>query len=151
MIRGSDIVNRGSGFVNRKNHESRTAKHEPKRVGMINSYKELDVWKKGIEIVDCVYELTRKFPSSERFIIAAQMQRSAISIPSNIAEGFARQHTKEYQQFCHIALGSCAELETQLVIARRRNYISEKEFSHLEEQMDHESRMLMNLIKALKK
>ena len=114
------------------------------------SYKDLDVWKKGIKIVDLIYEITKYFPQDERFGLIAQMQRSAVSIPSNIAEGFARQHTKEYQQFCRIALGSCSELETQMIIAKRRNYISEEFFIKLEDNLDHESRMLMNLIKSLK-
>ena len=116
----------------------------------IKSYKELDVWKKGIEIVDVVYKMTGTFPKEERYGLANQMQRAAVSIASNIAEGFARQHTKEYQQFCYIALGSCAELETQLIIAQRRNYVSSEAFSELEDYLDHESRMLMNLIKSLR-
>ena len=77
----------------------------------VSSYKDLKVWKKGIEIVDHVYEVTSQFPKEETYGLAAHMQRTAISIPSNIAEGHARQHTREYQQFCHIALGSCAELQ----------------------------------------
>jgi four helix bundle protein len=85
----------------------------------ISSYKDLEVWKKGIEIVDLVYEVTKRFPAEERFGLATHMQRTALSIPSNIAEGFARQHKKEYQQFCSIALGSCAELETQAIVAKR--------------------------------
>ena len=97
----------------------------------IKSYKELDVWNKGIEIVDLIYESTSKFPQEERYGLAAHMQRTAISIPSNIAEGFARQHTKEYRQFCYIALGSCSELETQLIIAKRRNYVSTEAFSKI--------------------
>ncbi len=120
---------------------------ESKRV---QSYKDLDVWKKGIEIVDIVYEISKKFPSEERFGLISQMQRSAVSIPSNIAEGYARQHTKEFQQFCYIALGSCSELETHLIIAKRRNYIANGIADKLEEFLDHESRMLMNLIKSLK-
>ena len=116
----------------------------------IKSYKELDVWKKGIEIVDVVYKMTGTFPKEERYGLATQMRRAAVSIASNIAEGFARQHTKEYQQFCYIALGSCAELETQLIIAQRRNYVSSETFSELEDYLDHESRMLMNLIKSLR-
>ena len=84
----------------------------------IKSYKDLDVWNKGIEIVDLVYDITAKFPKEEKYGLAAHMQKAAISIPSNIAEGHARQHTREYQQFCHIALGSCAELATQLTIAQ---------------------------------
>lgn len=116
----------------------------------IKSYKELDIWKNGIEIVDLTYEATGAFPSDEKFGLAAHMQRTAVSIPSNVAEGFARQHTKEYLQFCHIALGSCSELETQLVVARRRGYIDEETSARLEERIDHESRMLMNVIKMLK-
>lgn len=77
------------------------------------------------------------------------MRKTAISIPSNIAEGFVRRHTREYQQFCYIALGSCAELETQLIIARRREYVSSEDFASLEEALNHESRMLINLIKNL--
>lgn len=115
----------------------------------MQSYKELKVWKKGVDIVDLVYEATNRFPAKEKFGLAAQMQRSAISIPSNIAEGFARHHTKEYVQFCYVALGSCAELKTQLVIAKRRGYISEEGSFELEKSLNHESRMLMNLKRSL--
>lgn len=115
----------------------------------IQSYKDLEVWKKGIKIVNLVYDLTRQFPSSERFGLQSQMQRACVSIPSNIAEGFARQHIKEYQQFCYMALGSCAELETQLIIAHGRNYTSQETYHQLAESIDHESRILMNLIKGL--
>ena len=117
----------------------------------VKSYKELDVWKKGIEIVDRVYKITGSFPQKELDALAFQMQRSAVSIPSNIAEGFARSHSAEYRQFLHIALGSCAELETQLIIALRRNYSAQKEIYNLQEDLDHESRMIMNLIKSLRK
>src|SRR3989338_9861970 len=114
----------------------------------IQSYKDLEVWKKGIEITDKTYELTRSFPKEELYGLVTQMQRSAVSIPSNIAEGFARGHTKDYQRFCYMALGSCSELETQLIIAKRRSYVSEKDFVDLTEILDHESRMLMKLIKS---
>ena len=116
----------------------------------VKSFKEMEVWKKGVEIVDLVYEIISRFPEKERYGLSAHIQRTAISIPSNIAEGFVRQHTKEYQQFCYIALGSRAELETQIIIAKRRSYLSEEEFIKLEEYLDHESRMLMNLIKSLR-
>jgi len=117
----------------------------------IKSHKELNVWKKGIEIVDRVYGITENFPQKELYVLASQMQRSAISIPSNIAEGFARGHTAEYRQFLRTALGSCAELDTQLIIARRRNYATQAESASLQEDLDHESRMIMNLIKSLSK
>lgn len=115
----------------------------------VRSYKELNVWKKGIDLVDKIYVLTEQFPSQERYGLIAQMQRSVISVPSNIAEGFMRQHTKEYKQFLFIALGSCAELETQLIISHRRTYIAQEALEELQEYVDHESRMLMNLIKSL--
>ena len=116
----------------------------------VKSYKELNVWKKGIEIVDKVYKLTEKFPRQELYGLASQIQRSAVSISSNIAEGFMRHHSKEYTQFLYVALGSCAELETQLIISNRRNYINQKELEDLQENIDHDSRMLMNLIKSLR-
>lgn len=117
----------------------------------ISSFKDLEVWKKGIEIVETIYKISKKFPKEERYGLASQMQRAAISIPSNIAEGFARRHRKEYQRFCQIALGSCAELETQVIIAYRQKYMESSELANIEEHLDDESRMLMTLIKSLKK
>ena len=117
----------------------------------VKSYKELNVWKKGIEILDRIYEITEQFPQKELYVLTSQMQRSAISIPSNIAEGFVRGHTAEYRQFLRIALGSCAELDTQLIIAHKRSYTNHKDTINLQEDLDHESRMIMNLIKNLGK
>lgn len=117
----------------------------------IKDYKDLDVWKKGIELVDKVYEITSKFPKEEKYGLGAHMQKTVVSIPSNIAEGFARQHTKEYMYFLFVSLGSCAELETQTVVAHKRGYMSESEFKKLEDNIDHESRMLMNLVKSLRR
>lgn len=121
-----------------------------KKTSSIRGYKDLQVWQKGIEIVDATYEATKNFPQEEKFGLCSQMQRAAVSIPSNIAEGVSRQHTKEYHRFCCMALASCAVLETQVIIAKRRNYLPENLFLQLEEMLDHESRMLMNLIKTLK-
>ena len=117
----------------------------------VKSHKELHVWKKGIEIVDRVYEITENLPQKELYALASQMQRATISIPSNIAEGFARGHTAEYRQFLRTALGSCAELDTHLIIATRRNYATNAQSTGLQEDLDHESRMIMNLIKSLSK
>lgn len=83
----------------------------------VRSYKELKVWQKGIEVVKLIYAITDKFPKSETYGLASQMQRAAVSVPSNIAEGQARQHTKEFRQFLHTSLGSVAELDTQLIVA----------------------------------
>ena len=83
----------------------------------VRSYRELKVWQKGIELVKMVYGLTLTFPISETYGLASQMQRAAVSIPSNIAGGQGRQHTGEFRQFLHIALGSAAELDTQWIVA----------------------------------
>lgn len=81
------------------------------------SFKELIVWQKGVQLTKLIYKVTNELPSSERFGLASQMQRAAVSIPSNIAEGYRRNNRKEYCHFCAMALGSAAELETQLIIS----------------------------------
>ena len=88
----------------------------------VRSYRELKVWQKGIELVKMVYRLTQSFPKSEIYGLASQMQRAAVSIPSNIAEGQGRQHTGEFRQILHIAIGAAAELDTQLVVAVELDY-----------------------------
>ena len=84
----------------------------------LKSYKELIVWQKSIELVKEIYKLTNEFLRSEIYGLSSQMQRAVISIPSNIAEGYSRKNLKEYIQFLHIAYGSSAELETQLIISK---------------------------------
>jgi len=79
----------------------------------INDFKDMRIWQKGIEVVKDIYAVTKKFPNDELYGLTSQMRRSAVSIPSNIAEGFRRYHNKEYRQFLYIAMGSCAELETR--------------------------------------
>ncbi|MDP2687672.1 MAG: four helix bundle protein [Aequorivita sp.] len=86
-------------------------------------HKDLDVWKKSIDLVELIYSLTLSFPETERFGLTSQMRRAAVSISSNIAEGSARKGNKELLQFINIALGSLAELETQYIIAQRLTYI----------------------------
>jgi len=115
----------------------------------IKDYKDLKVWQKGIDIVDKVYAITAAFPKEELYGLVIQMRKASVSIPSNIAEGFARQHNKEYKQFLYISLGSCAELDTQLIIAYRRNYVTKKDFEELAEDINDESRMLVSLINKL--
>jgi len=96
-----------------------------------------------------VYKLTEKFPKQETYGLISQMRRAAISIPSNVAEGFRRYHNKEYRQFLYISLGSCAELETQVTIAKELEYIAEAREVELLEELDHLCRMISNLIKKL--
>jgi len=88
---------------------------------MVRSFRDLDVWRLGLELVEVIYRCTATFPKSETFGLAAQMRRAAVSIPSNIAEGQARKSTKEFLQFISIALGSLAELDTQLELTVRLN------------------------------
>ncbi len=88
------------------------------------SYKDLDVWQVSLELVKAIYKITANFPSSEKLGLTQQIRRAAISIPSNVAEGQFRNSSKEFKQFLSIALGSAAELETQLIIAREINYLS---------------------------
>ena len=88
-------------------------------------HKDLEVWKKGMSLVEVIYKISSKFPESEKFGLTSQIRRSAISIPSNIAEGSARKSDKELLQFISIALGSLSELETQYIIAIRLGFITE--------------------------
>jgi four helix bundle protein len=81
------------------------------------SYKDLEVWQLSLKFVKDIYQVTSDFPSSEKFGLAQQIRRAAVSIPSNIAEGQFRNSSKEFKQFLSVALGSAAELETQLIIA----------------------------------
>jgi len=115
----------------------------------VKDYKDLRVWQKGIEIVDKIYSMTNSFPKEELYGLVIQMRKAAVSIPSNVAEGFVRHHSKEYKQFLYISLGSCAELDTQVVIAHRRNYITKKSMEELVEDINYETRMLVSLINKL--
>ncbi len=85
----------------------------------MNDFKELEVWQKSIDLVIDIYSLTKQLPDHEKYSLSDQIRRAAISIPSNIAEGYSRQTTKEYIQFLYIALSSASELETQLIIINR--------------------------------
>jgi len=113
------------------------------------SYRDLEIWKLGIEIVKDVYQLTSGFPQHEMYGLVGQMRRCSVSIPSNVAEGYRRQHDKEFRQFLHVSLGSCAELETQATIGRELGYVGRKEEAELLEKLDHECRMISNLTKKL--
>jgi four helix bundle protein len=114
-------------------------------------HKNLDVWKKSIEFVQKVYELTETFPKSEFYGLTNQMRRSAVSIPANISEGAARQTKKEFIQFLHMAQGSLSELDTHLEIAIRLGYFKENNFSDLSLLTNDIDKMLTGLIKSLKK
>ena len=96
----------------------------------VKSHEDLVVWKMSVEFVTTIYKVTKDFPKSEMYGLTSQIRRSAVSIPSNIAEGAARKTTKEYIQFVYISLGSIAELETQLLIAKNLNYLENTTLSN---------------------
>ncbi|MTI22314.1 four helix bundle protein [Fulvivirga sp. RKSG066] len=114
----------------------------------MKNFKKLKIWQQGMDIVAEVYKLTKNFPSEERFGLASQMNRAAISIPSNISEGSSRGSAKEHKYFIQIALGSCFELETQLLIAERID-LSNSTLDMLKQMIDEEQKMLMSFMKKL--
>ena len=115
----------------------------------IKSFKDLRIWQKGIQLVENIYTASKSLPKEERYGLQSQLRRAAVSVPSNIAEGFARLHNKEYRNFLYISLGSCAELTTQIIIASRLKYINATEADDLLNQIDEISKMTMSLIKKL--
>ncbi len=115
----------------------------------INSYKDLIVWQKGMDLCEEIYKVTQGFPNSEVYGLTSQIRRCCVSIPSNIAEGFLRGYTAEYKQFLRIAYGSGAELETQLWIALRIGYIKKEEFEELNTLLEEIMKMLNKLISVL--
>lgn len=116
----------------------------------IKSYKELIVWQKSMELVKEVYLLTDNFPKDELFGLASQIQRAAVAIPSNIAEGYLRGHKKEYLHFLSIALGSAAELETQLLICKSIKKFEKVNFSSAEQLLVEVLKMLYTMNRKMK-
>lgn len=116
----------------------------------ISSYKGLIVWQKSINLVTMIYEVTRCLPDEERFGLTSQIRRSAISIPSNIAEGYGRGSTKSYLQFLSIARGSLFELETQIHIAKELQFLSEENSSSITKLISEIGRMINSLMIKIK-
>lgn len=108
----------------------------------IKNFRDLEVWKRGVAIVMNCYSLTNQFPKTEVYALSNQIQRSAISIPSNIAEGWARGTSKEYSRFIDISRGSLAELETQLFIAKELGYGKPEEIEKTINNCDELAKML---------
>lgn len=113
----------------------------------MNSHKDLKVWQESMDLVVEVYKITKQFPKEELYALTSQMKRSAVSIPSNIAEGAGRKSKAEYCRFLYIALGSASELETQIEIAYRLNFLSD--MKDLELKIRFIKNMLSKLIKSL--
>lgn len=117
---------------------------------MIKSHKELIVWQKSIELVKDVFILTDKFPKSEIYGIISQMRRAAVSVPSNIAEGYARGSRNELRQFYLVAYGSALELETQTIISKELKFAKEEDFVKVELLLNEVCRMLSTITRTLR-
>ena len=117
----------------------------------IHNFKELQVWQKAMELVVFAYQLTGYFPKEEKFGLISQIQRCAVSIPSNIAEGSGRVSNKEFQHFISIAMGSCFELETQMILAFRFKYINEEQMAEFEAMIRPVQKMSFGLYNSLQK
>lgn len=111
----------------------------------VRTFRDLAIWQKGISLVKTIYQKTSAFPKDELYGLIAQMRRAAVSVPSNIAEGYRRRHGKEFQQFLNISLGSLGELETQIIVSGELSYLSEENHSFLLEEIDHLTRMIISL------
>ena len=118
---------------------------------MDKPHKKLKVWQLGMEIVMDVYKLTESFPEGEKYGLTSQMRRCAVSIPSNIAEGAARNTNKEFVNFLHIAQGSLAELETQLEISLRLKLIGKDFWVVIDSKLLEEDKMMSGLILSIKR
>ncbi len=115
----------------------------------MKNFKELKIWQKGMDIAVSCYHLTDSFPSSERFSITSQINRAGVSVPSNIAEGSSRSSEKDYGRFIEISLGSCFELETQLLVAQRLQFGNAEKLSTLLADISEEEKMLAGFLKSL--
>lgn len=116
----------------------------------IKSYKELIVWKKSMELAKEIYLLTEGFPKSEIYGIISQMRRAAVSIPSNIAEGYGRKSPKEYAQFYAISYGSAIELETQLILSKDLKLADNQSFTKSEVLLIEISKMLRSMLYTMR-
>ena len=116
----------------------------------INTYRDLIVWQKSMKLVTEIYQITTTFPNNENYGLTSQIRRSAISIPSNIAEGYGRNSTGDYKRFLQISVGSLFELQTQVEIAYNLNYISLDIFQIIMPKTNELDRMLSSLINKIK-
>ncbi len=114
------------------------------------SYQDLEVWKLAVDFVKKIYQVTANFPAAEIYGLTNQIRKAAISVPSNIAEGQGRNSSREFRQYLAIALGSLAEIETQLIIAKEINYLSAEELNPLLSILDRIRKMTKGLSNTLK-
>ena len=116
---------------------------------MLKNYKELNVWQKSYELCLNIYRITAKFPNEEKYGLTSQIRRSAVTIPSNIAEGYGRKTTVDYIRMLYIAYGSVCELETQILLAGDLGFIEKGELGTAKKHIAEIERMLKALIKSL--
>jgi four helix bundle protein len=115
----------------------------------ISSYKDLIVWQRSMDLVESIYQETSEFPSAEQWGLISQMRRAAVSVPSNIAEGYGRQATGNYRQHLSIARGSLLELETQVLLAERLGYLRSEKTATMLAEIQEISKMLATLVSRL--
>jgi len=115
----------------------------------VQSYRDLVAWQKAMELAAAIYKLTSHLPEAERFGLIGQMRRAAVSVPSALAEGHSRISTKEFMRYISIAMGSLAEIETQLILCLKLNLLDEMRVQPLLESCDEQNRILRGLRKSL--
>jgi four helix bundle protein len=115
----------------------------------MNNFKDLKVWQKSIALVTLVYQNIEELPQDEKYGLSSQMKRCANSIPSNIAEGAGRTSKKEFKYFLSVSKGSLNELQTQLIVSQKLNFLSLEKLTSLEEKIEEIGKMLSGLIKSL--
>ena len=116
----------------------------------MSTFRDLLIWQKSMTLITQIYQSTNQFPKEEIFGLTSQIRRNAISIPSNIAEGFGRESKQDFLRYLNISIGSLFEFQTQLEIAKNINYLNENEFNNIFEDSREIERMLVSFIKKLK-
>ena len=118
---------------------------------MLKNFRELIVWQKSYQLCLEIYRITRSFPKEEKYGLISQVRRAAVSVPSNIAEGYGRKTTPDYVRSLYVAYGSNCELETQILLSRDLLYINKEDSKKIQENIEEVERMLKALIKSLEK
>ena len=116
----------------------------------MHNYNNLQIWQQAMDLVEDIYILTASFPTDEKFGLASQMNRAAVSIPSNIAEGAGRNSDKDFAHFISIAIGSLYELNTQIVLSERLGYINQTQSQELQKKLDNLQRTSVSFKSKLK-
>jgi len=118
-------------------------------MGKVSSYKDLLIWQRSMDLVERIYKITSKLPTTEQWGLTSQMRRSAISVPSNVAEGYGRQATGEYRHHLSIGRGSLLEVETQVLLCQRLGYLENEEINSLLDEINQIGKMLSSLISKI--